>query len=569
MQVRSELQQILWSLRKGWWAVAVFSGVVNLLMLVPTLYMLQVYDRVLVSRSGMTLLVVSLVTVGLMLLMMLAEVWRSRLLVRLGVRLDAALSNRVFRAGFQATGVSPGQQGPARALASLLELRQFLTGHGVLAFLDGPWTPIYLAVLFLLHPLLGAVSCVFALAQAALVWLGHQRLRSPAQALQRAWQEDHQLLREQLRQAEVASSMGMWSSLSKRWQQKHQAYGQAHAASNGLAHRVSAWSKWLRYSQQSLSLAAGGWLVTQGEISVGAMIVTNVLMTKALAPIDQMVNLWRQWLEARAAYHSLNALLQEHPEPTGLRKLETPRFELTLRNVNATVQGRARPILDNINLQIQPGTVTVILGPSGSGKSTLARVMLGIWPEVTGEVLLDDVALTEWDRTALGPRLGYLPQEVELFDGTVAQNIARFGEVDAQAVVTAAQQASLHSLLLRMPQGYDTRVGEYGARLSGGQRQRIGLARAMYGGPAFVVLDEPNAHLDEVGEKALAEAVAGMKDRGQTVVLITHRPAIVGQADQLVLMCEGRIQWQGPLDQAQGLVAGSLGAEAAREVTKA
>lgn len=555
---RTELQQVLWTLRRGWWAVAVFSGMSNLLMLVPTLYMLQVYDRVLVSRSVMTLVVVSILTLFLMALMTAADIWRSRLLVRLGVRLDNALSTRVFNASFEANAWQANRQ-PTRAFTDLLELRQFLTGHGVLAFLDAPWTLIYLSVLFVLHPTLGLVACIFAVAQGALAWWGHRRALEPAKALQQAQQDSHQQLREQLRQAEVALPMGMWTSLCARWLRLHENYLHAHAASYGLGHRVSAISKWLRYSQQSLSLAAGAWLVTKGEISAGAMIVTNVLMTRALAPIDQMVNLWRQWLGARTAYDSLNTLLEKYPEPLAEVRRTAPRGMLSLQGVSAWVEGRERPILDGIDLQVEPGLVSVIMGPSGCGKSTLAKVMMGIWPQVTGQVLLDKVVLADWDRADLGPSLGYLPQEVELLDGTVAQNIARFSEVDPQAVVTAAEQAGLHELVLRMAQGYNTHVGDSGARLSGGQRQRIGLARALYGHPVLVVLDEPNAHLDEVGEQALAEAVKGMKARGQAVVLITHRPGIVNLADRLVLMGDGRIQWQGPPEQAQGVVAVASG----------
>lgn len=559
---RTELQQILWTLRRCWWAVAVFSGVANVLMLAPTLYMLQVYDRVLISQSVLTLLVVSLITLFLLAIMAFSEALRSRLLVRLGVRLDMALASRVFNASFEANALQASAQ-PSKAFGDVLELRQFLTGHGVIAFLDAPWTPIYIGVLFLLHPALGWVACVFALLQAALAWKGHQRAVAPAAALQSAQQANSKSLRELLRQIEAAHPMGLWPALQKRWLEGHAAYQRAHAESHGIGHRLSALSKGLRYSQQSLSLAAGAWLVVQGEMTAGAMIAGNVLMTRALAPIDQMVGLWRQWLGAREAYQRLDTLLQMHPERELSLRRTRPSGELNLQNVSAWLDGRVRPILDDIDLSLKPGSVTVIVGPSGSGKSTLARVMLGIWPQVSGEVMLDGLPMAQWNRAELGPHLGYLPQSVELFQGSVAQNIARFDEVNPQAVVDAAEQAGLHALLLRMPQGYDTHVGEAGERLSGGQRQRIGLARALYGGPALLVLDEPNAHLDDAGEAALAQAVQDMKSRRQTVVLITHRPAIVAHADHIVLMQAGRIQWQGPREQAQQLLHLSAAANAA------
>jgi len=558
-KVRSELQEVLWSLRRGWWAVAVMSGVANVLMLAPTIYMLQVYDRVLLSLSSLTLLVVSVITLFLLASMAFAEAVRSRLLVRLGVRIDAALASRVFRASFEANALQTSAQ-PAKAFGDVLELRQFLTGHGIISFLDAPWTPIYIGVLFMLHPALGLVACVFALFQATLAWQGHRRAVAPALALQASQQENSQSLREMLRQIEAVHSMGLWAALEKRWRALHDAYQRVHAQSHSYSHSLGAWSKGLRYTQQSLSLAAGAWLVIHGEISVGAMIAGNVLMTRALAPIDQMVGLWRQCLSAHAAYQRINSLLQMHPEQEVALRRMRPTGHLSLRGVSAWVSGRSSPLIDGIDLELRPGSVTVIVGPSGSGKSTLVRVMLGVWPQVNGEVELDGLSISDWNRSELGPYLGYLPQSVELFQGSIAQNIARFDEVNPQKVVEAAEQAGLHTLLLRLSQGYDTPIGEAGERLSGGQRQRVGLARALYGNPALLVLDEPNAHLDDAGEAALVQAVQGMKARGQTVVLVTHRPAIVGQADHLVMMRAGRIQWQGPREQAQQLIDRGLGA---------
>lgn len=545
---RTELQNAIWSLRFSWVTVAIFSGVANLLMLAPTLYMLQVYDRVLVSLNEMTLLWVSLITVFLLASMALSEILRSRLLVRLGMRLESLLSDRVFAASFDANALQANPQ-PAKAFGDLLELRQFLTGHGVISFLDAPWTPIYIAVLFLLHPVLGCVALVFALFQAALAWWGHRRAIAPAQRMHDEGLATVDGLRSSLRHIEAFYPMGMWSAIQKRWLIGHTRYRHAHALSHGFNHRLSAVSKGLRYSQQSLSLAAGAWLVIHGDLTVGAMIAGNVLTTRALAPVDQMVGLWRQWLGARSAYRRLDLLLQTYPPLDRAVRNVRPQGGVSLKDVSVSLDGREKLILQGVNLQLYPGTVTVVVGPSGAGKSSLGKVLLGIWPPTSGDVLLDGDPMDVWDRSELGPHLGYLPQSVELFEGSVAQNIARFEEVDPSRVVAAAEQADLHSIVLKMPQGYDTPVGVAGDRLSGGQRQRVGLARALYGAPSLLVLDEPNAHLDDAGEAALALAVQGMKSRGQTVVVITHRPGIVSLADNLVLMQSGRVVWQGPREQ--------------------
>ncbi|MEY5098218.1 MAG: hypothetical protein RJA36_937 [Pseudomonadota bacterium] len=544
---RSELTATLWAFRREFVVVGIFSMVANVLLLSPTIYMLQIYDRVLVSRSELTLLVVSLFALFLFAVMAVAEWARSRLLVRAGVRLDAALGTRVFNATFEANLSQSGA--PAqRAFADLTEVRQFLTGNGIFAFFDAPWTPIYMAVLFLLHPFLGWVSIVFALLQLALAWFGHRRTVEPTAAASRAQGEVNQFLQGKLRNAEVVESMGMLAGLRERWQQRHQAYMAQHGGAQGLAHRITAISKWLRYSQQSLALGAGALLVIEGKLSPGAMIASNVLMSRALAPIDLLVGTWRSFLGARGAFERLEQLLQAHPErDAGLARM-APTGALSLRDVAASAPGRASPILKGVSLQADPGSLTVVLGPSGSGKSTLARAMVGIWPDVRGEVLLDGQPLASWSRGELGSHLGYLPQDIELFDGTIAENIARFAEVDSGRVIAAAQGAGLHEMILRLPKGYDTTIGEAGGLLSGGQRQRIGLARAIYGEPALIVLDEPNANLDDQGELALLQSVRELKAKGRTIVLISHRPGVVSLADQLLVLRDGQVQFQGARD---------------------
>lgn len=535
----------MWAFRRELLVVGVFSMVANVLMLAPTLYMLQVYDRVLVSRNELTLLFVSLITLFLLAVMAFAEWSRSRLLVRAGVRLDDLLSTRVFNASFEAN-LSKSGNGAARAFGDLTELRQFLTGNGVFAFFDTPWTPVYIAVLFMLHPFLGWVSIGFALIQGCLAWFGHRRALAPSADMSKAQSDVMIYLQGKLRNAEVIDSMGMFEGLRQRWQRRHDAYMGTHASAMGVQHRLAAWSKGVRYAQQSLALAAGAVLVIEGQLSPGAMIAANVLMTRALAPIDMLVGTWRGFLSAKGAFERLEALLNAHPARDPALSRVPPTGQMELHGVFATAAGRKDPILKGIDLRLEPGSVTVVVGPSGSGKSTLARVMVGIWPDVSGEVLLDGRPIDGWDRDQLGPYLGYLPQDIELFDGTIAENIARFADVDSTKVIAAARSAGLHEMILRFPKGYDTPMGEAGGLLSGGQRQRIALARAIYGEPPLIVLDEPNANLDDVGEAALSLAVKELKEKGKTVVMVSHRPGAFAVADQVVVMRDGAIVMQGP-----------------------
>ena len=545
---RSELTRALWAFRREFLMVGVFSMVANVLMLSPTLYMLQVFDRVMSSRSELTLLAMSLITLFLFGVMAFAEWMRSRVLVRSGVRLDALLGTRVFNASFDAH-LAPSRVSPARSFGDLIQIRQFLTGQGILAFFDTPWTPIYMGVLFILHPMLGFLALFFAAVQGALAWFGHRRTVTPAEDASKASSESAAYLQSKLRNAEVLEPMGMVHNLRPHWARRHAHAQELQGRAQAITHRITAWSKFIRYSQQSLALGAGALLVIDGQLSPGGMIAANVLMSRALAPIDMLVGTWRGFIGARSAFRRLEALLAAHPERDPALSRVAPQGALTLRDVVAVAPGRAEPILKGVSVAVPPGTVTVVLGPSGSGKSTLARCMLGIWPDVSGEVLIDGLPIAGWDRNELGPYVGYLPQDVELFEGSIAENIARFGEVSPEKVIAAARSAGLHEMILRFPKGYDTPIGEAGHLLSGGQRQRIGLARAMYGDPVLVVLDEPNANLDDVGEAALVRAVQELKVKGCTVFLITHRPGIVAVADRVLVLRNGVVKADGPRDE--------------------
>ena len=544
---RNELSRTLWEFRYEFVVAGVFSMVANLLMLTPTVYMLQVYDRVMLSQSMGTLMAVSLITLFFFGVLTFAEWSRSKLLVSSGVRMDELLSKRLFHASYDAY-LNPAVKNPSRAFNDLTEVRQFLTGNGIFAFFDAPWAPIYIAVLFLLHPWLGVMAIGFAAVQASLAWWGSNASK-PAQAVASKSQQDAgSYLQSKFRNAEVIESMGMLSHLYRRWaEQNTRAMGHALNAQD-VTGRVVAWSKFIRYTQQSLALGGGALLVIQGELSPGAMIAANVLMTRALAPIDLMVGTWPGFLSAKEAFVRLRDLLEAHPLRVKNELTMVPKGDVVLKEVVASAPGRKEPILKGISAIMPAGTVTVVLGASGSGKSTLARVLLGIWPHDKGDVLLDGEPILKWDRMGLGPHIGYLPQDIELFEGTIAENIARAGQVVSEKVIAAAEASGLHQMILRFPKGYDTPMGEAGGLLSGGQRQRIGLARALYGEPALVVLDEPNANLDDEGEAALVRAVQVMKAKGKTVVLISHRPGIVGVADRLLILHQGTVQASGPRD---------------------
>ena len=544
---RDELSRTLWDFRYEFMVAGLFSMVANLLMLTPTIYMLQVYDRVMLSQSMGTLMAVSLITLFFFGVLTFAEWSRSKLLVSSGVRMDELLSKRLFHASYDAY-LNPAVKNPSRAFNDLTEVRQFLTGNGIFAFFDAPWAPIYIAVLFMLHPWLGVMAILFAAIQASLAWWGSNASK-PAQAVASKSQQDAgSYLQSKFRNAEVIESMGMLSHLYRRWaEQNTRAMGHALNAQE-VSGRVVAWSKFIRYTQQSLALDGGALLVIQGELSPGAMIAANVLMTRALAPIDLMVGTWPGFLSAKEAFVRLRDLLEAHPLRVKNELSIVPKGDVVLKEVVASAPGRKEPILKGISALMPAGTVTVVLGASGSGKSTLARVLLGIWPHEKGDVLLDGEPILKWDRMGLGPHIGYLPQDIELFDGTIAENIARAGQVVSEKVIGAAEASGLHQMILRFPKGYDTPMGEAGGLLSGGQRQRIGLARALYGEPALVVLDEPNANLDDEGEAALVRAVQVMKSKGKTVVLISHRPGIVGVADRLLILHQGTVQASGPRD---------------------
>ncbi len=541
----SELQGVLLSMRRIFIVAGVFSFFINGLMLVPAIYMLQVYDRVLNSRNEMTLLMITLIVLGLYALLGALEWVRSQLLVRASIRLDERLNDRVFAATFDATLRGAGGN-PAQALSDVTNLRQFLTGNGLFAFFDAPWAPIYLIVIAMLHPWLGLFSLVGGLLLVGLAWLNERATQKPLAEANAVGIQATNFAGNNLKNAEVIEAMGMLPAIRARWNVKHRHALALQQLASDRAGAIGAATRFSRLVQQSLILGLGALLVIKGELSPGGMIAASILMGRLLAPVEQAIGVWKNLVSARSACGRLRKLLAAVPAREAGMALPRPTGTLALENVVATAPGSQTVILRGINARIAAGQVVGVIGPSASGKSSLARVMVGIWPAASGKVRLDGADVYSWNKAELGPHIGYLPQDVELFEGTVAENIARFAEVDAEKVVRAAQRAGVHEMVLRFPKGYDSPIGPGGAFLSGGQRQRIALARALYGDPVLVVLDEPNSNLDDIGEQALVRAVLDLKAQGSTVVLITHRTNIVGVVDQLLVLRDGALQLFGP-----------------------
>ncbi len=529
-------------------AVGAFSLCINVLMLAPSLYMLQVYDRVLNSRNETTLLMLSLILAGLYLLYAALEWVRSMVLVRVGVRLDLALDGRVFNAAFE-RNLRSGGGNAAQALGDLQVVRQFLTGNGLFAFFDAPWAPIYLLVITAFHPLLGVVALVGTLLLVALAWLTNRVTHPPLAEAQRLAAHSSSQINNHLRNAEVIESMGMLDNLRDRWFAKHVSMLRLQAQASDRAGVLSALTRFLRMLLQSLMLGLGAWLVLDNKLTGGMMIAGSILAGRALAPVELAIGTWRGFLSARDAYGRLEELLRQFPVREAGLELPPPTGLVAVEGVTAVPPGTRRTVLSNLSLQIPAGQAIGVIGPSGAGKSSLARLLVGVWPAAAGVVRLDGADIFRWEKAQLGPYIGYLPQDVELFEGTIAENIARFGEVDSTKVVEAAQRAGVHELILRFPDGYDTQIGVGGAVLSGGQRQRIGLARAMYGDPVLVVLDEPNSNLDDMGEAALVAAIRDLKQAGRTVVLITHRTNVLAAVDALLVLRDGALVLYGPRDE--------------------
>ncbi|MBC2677505.1 type I secretion system permease/ATPase [Pseudomonas sp. CFBP 8771] len=544
----NNLQAALKACKSSFVSVGVFSFFVNALMLVPTFYMIQISGRVVPSSSSSTLIMLTLILTVLMITMGALEWVRSRMMVRISNRLDVLLSRDVYRASFKRALNSGGMDATAQSLNDLTSLRQFLTGPGLFAFFDAPWFPIYTAVMFMFHPWFGWMTVGCGVVLVVLAFMNH---RFTTQALADANLQSvksNVATTKNLRNAEVIESMGMLETLMNRWavRQRRILLLQSNASDKGGA--VTSISKTFRMWSQSIMLAMGAYLVIIHEINPGLLMAGSILLGRALAPIDQMIGSWKGFVGAKVQYGRLNEVLDKlNAEPERM-PLPAPQGHIQVENLVVAPPGAKAPVIRNISFVAPAGAIVGIVGPSAAGKSTLVRALMGIWPPQHGVVRLDGADISTWDKHELGPYVGYLPQDIELFEGTISDNIARFEKVDAEKVVLAAQTAGVHEMVLMLPDGYDTIIGSDGVNLSGGQRQRVGLARALYGSPKLIVLDEPNSNLDEVGERALGVALQKVKENGSTVFIVSHRPNILSRLDHILVMSAGTISMYGPRD---------------------
>ncbi len=545
---RQELLDARRESRGLYWSVALFSFFVNLLMLTSPLYMLQVYDRVLGSRSVETLFSLTLLVAFLFLMMGMLDIARTRIMVRVGARLQQRLDRRVFNAVIRKAAVKPDEHS-ATGLRDLEAVQRLISSPALTAFFDIPWTPFFLFGIMIFHPWLGylAISGGFIL---ILIAVANQIFtRQPtAQANQAAVQAEHIAAQLQA-EAESVQSMGMREATFHRWQQSRNKALSDYISANDSGSGFSVTTKVFRQFLQSAMLGLGAYLVLHGEMTPGAMIAGSILMGRALAPIEMLINQWPVVQRASKGWNNLAELLSLVP-PEGTRTpLPTPKARLEVQSLTVVPPGEAQATLRMVNFTLPPGTALGVIGPSGAGKSSLARAITGLWRPAGGKIRLDGATLDQYDPTVLGQLIGYLPQRVELFDGTIADNIARLSpEPDPEKIVAAAKRADAHGMILKLPNGYDTRVTASGGRLSGGQIQRVGLARAMYSDPVILVLDEPNSNLDNEGSMALNSAIKTLKSEGKSVIIMAHRPAAIQECDLLLMLDNGAAKAFGQKD---------------------
>ncbi len=545
----SDLTLALKECKSAFISAAGFSMVINILMLVPSLYMLQVYDRVVPTGNKSTLLMLTLIVFVLFITMSLIEWVRSQILVKVSSRLELLLNQRVFSIAYKQSLYSGGQRATTQPFDDLTGLRQFLTGSGLFAFFDAPWMPIYIALMFVFHTWYGWFSIATAI---ILVIIAIVNEKATAKTIEEANKQSiisRGQVSRNLRNAEVIEAMGMMLNVRERWLTTTHQVLKLQSDASSRAGIIAAASKVVRLTSQSLILGLGAYLVVEREVSPGLMIAGSILLGRALAPIDMVIANWKGFINARGQYERLNEMFLKIPADLQKMPLPAPTGLIQFEEAQVIPPGGKVPVLKGISLIIEAGSLLGVVGPSGAGKSTFARALLGIWPTASGKIRLDGAEVSMWNRDELGPYIGYLPQDVELFEGTISENIARFGEIDAEKVVAAAKMANVHELILQLSEGYDTVIGAAGGVLSGGQRQRVGLARALYGNPVLVVLDEPNSNLDEQGELALGNALQQLKQNNVTVILVTHRQNVLVHVDKLLVLNDGKLAVYGPRDQ--------------------
>ena len=536
---------ILFEQKSAWFSVFIFSLVVNVLMLVPAIYNMQVFDRVMSSRNMTTLAALSGICLLLLAFQVALEWSRSRIMVRIGVVIDRSMGKQLMELSHR-LGMEKNDGASSQLNADLTLIRNFLTGPGVLAALDVPWVPIFFFVVMLLHPGLAMITLGSGLFLVVLTLVTEKAIRGPMAKSGELAAQATRFNMISMRNAEVIESMGMIGTIADKWQQRQDEHLRQLALASDRAGFIQSLSRGVRVLNQSVAMGAGAFLTIQGDLTAGGMIAISLLTGRMLAPIEQLIGSWSQWGTAHEALSRVDAALR-HPERVYSEvKLPAPKGEISIEGMSGSPPNVEAPIVKNVSLKIPAGSSVAIVGPSASGKSSLLRLIAGIWLPRSGVVRIDGSDILTWHRVELGPHIGYLPQDVELIEGTVAENIARHGVVDSDKVVAAATAAGIHEMILRLPQGYSTQVGTSGAYLSGGQCQRVGLARALYGDPALLILDEPNSNLDETGEIALDKALQGARTKGQTVLIVSHRPIAIRNCDLVLVMQAGQVSLYGP-----------------------
>ena len=546
---KNELEQTLRACKQYFIFAGIFSAAVNTLMLTPIIYMLTVYDRVVASGSLSTLAMLTLLMVGLLLAVGGFEWVRSMILISASNRLESMLRKRVSDATFKRALLSGGMNASAQPVTDLTALRQFLTGNGLFAFFDAPWFPVYIGVMFMFHPWFGVAGILSGIMMVIFAYTTETSTKALLNEANIGANTVANQFQGSLRNAEVSAAMGMSKDVRRRQDQLYSKVLDKQTEASKKAGLLAGISKSFRMIVQSLLLGLGAYLALNQQISPGMMIAGSLLLGRALAPIDMLVSTWKGFTLARSQYARLNELLENIPAEPDTMSLPAPDGQLSVEQVSVVPPGSKSIVVRGVSFSLEAGESLGIVGPSASGKSTLARALLGIWPTYGGEVRLDGANIAKWDREELGPYIGYLPQDIELFDGSIADNISRFRDADAEDIVEAAKLAGVHEMILRLPEGYDTIIGGAGGMLSGGQRQRIGLARAVFAKPKFMVLDEPNSNLDDRGEKELVEALRRIKAEGCTIVVITHRTMVLQCVDKILVMKEGAAASFGPKDQ--------------------
>lgn len=522
-----------------------FSFFINLTLLVPPLYMIQVFDRVLSSRSEETLLMLTLLSLGMLLLMWALDYLRALLLLGSGALLDKLSGERVI-ASLVANASKVSRTETAHGLRDVAVLRGFLTGNSIIALFDAPWGVFFIALIFLFHPWMGWIALFGALVLFGLAWLNEKLNRQQLENIQVNSRRSSQFIDQGLRNADVVNGMGMLPGFVRHWRGLNQPVLEAMGSTGRRMGLVQSTSKFFRQIMQVAMMGAGAYLIIDQNLSPGIMIAATIIQGRAMAPVEMLLGNWANLVQARSAFARMAPLLAGSGESAPATRLPEPQGRLGVERVALAGKTPDRPILRHVALELGPGESLAVVGPSASGKSSLAKLIVGVWQPSAGAVRLDGADVSQVDREHFGRHVGYLPQDVELFPATVSENIARLGEIDSEAVIAAAQLAGVHDMVLRLPQGYDTPLGDGGHVLSGGQMQRIGIARALYRMPRLVVLDEPNANLDAEGEERLMHTLRALRLARVTLVLITHKPGLLADIDKVLVLRDGQMEQFGP-----------------------